>query len=240
MRRRISVHGAWQPRRRWGCRAASQNVLGSGAHPTRRSVLTRAERPVHSVATTAQGRQRRVALLRAVVRLALDPGWHQIASNGCFGDSVTAGGRLAMTAVPLKAVIAEANAAQFEGRFSKADFIYIARDDEYQCPAGERLRRHQSCVENGMRIDTYWTYICPHCPIKEQCTTGNERRVRRWEHEAVLDAMHRRLDRKPDAMKVRRRDRACLRNAETLDGFGARHEDTRARQYRNALARPCI
>ena len=92
-----------------------------------------------------------------------------------------------------------------EGRFSKADFIYIARDDEYQCPAGERLRRHQSRVENGMRIDTYWTYICPHCPIKALCTTGHERRVRRWEHEAVLDTMQARLDRKPDAMKIRRR-----------------------------------
>ena len=92
-----------------------------------------------------------------------------------------------------------------EGRFSKLDFIYIAKDDEYLCPAGERLRRHQTRLEDGMSISVYWTYICPHCPLKTQCTTGNERRVRRWEHEAVLDAMQRRLDRKPDAMKVRRR-----------------------------------
>jgi len=92
-----------------------------------------------------------------------------------------------------------------EGRFSKLDFIYIARDDEYLCPAGERLRRHQTRLEDGLNISVYWTYICPHCPLKIQCTTGNERRVRRWEHEAVLDAMQRRLDRKPDAMKVRRR-----------------------------------
>ena len=94
--------------------------------------------------------------------------------------------------------------AKAQGRFSKADFIYIARDDEYQCPAGERLRRQQSSVENGMRIDTYWTYICPHCPIKEECTTGNEPEpgIRRWEHLAVLEVMQRRLDRKPDAMKV--------------------------------------
>jgi transposase len=92
-----------------------------------------------------------------------------------------------------------------EGRFSKLDFIYIARDDEYLCPAGERLRRHQTRLEDGLNISVYWTYICPNCPLKTQCTTGNERRVRRWEHEAVLDAMQRRLDRKPDAMKVRRR-----------------------------------
>jgi transposase len=95
--------------------------------------------------------------------------------------------------------------AKAEGRFSKADFIYIARDDEYQCPAGQRLRRHHSSVENGLRIDTYYTSVCPQCPIKAQCTTGQERRVRRWEHEAVLEAMQARLDRKPDAMKLRRR-----------------------------------
>ena len=95
--------------------------------------------------------------------------------------------------------------AKAEGRFSKADFIYIARDDEYQCPAGQRLRRHQTTIESGLQIQTYWTYICPQCPIKSECTTGNERRVRRWEHEAVLDTMQARLDRKPDAMKIRRR-----------------------------------
>jgi hypothetical protein len=95
--------------------------------------------------------------------------------------------------------------AKAEGRFSKADFIYIAKDDEYQCPAGERLRLHQTTTENGMNVCTYWTYVCPQCPLKPQCTTGNERRVRRWEHERVLDAMQRRLDRQPDAMTLRRR-----------------------------------
>jgi transposase len=92
-----------------------------------------------------------------------------------------------------------------EGRFSKADFIYIARDDEYQCPAGQRLRRHHTSIEGGLSIQTYYTSVCPQCPIKAQCTTGNERRVRRWEHEAVIDAMQRRLDRQPEAMTLRRR-----------------------------------
>jgi transposase len=92
-----------------------------------------------------------------------------------------------------------------QGRFSKADFIYIARDDEYQCPAGQRLRRHHTCIESGLSIQTYYTSVCPQCPIKAQCTTGNERRVRRWEHEAVIDAMQRRLDRQPEAMTLRRR-----------------------------------
>jgi len=40
--------------------------------------------------------------------------------------------------------------------------------------------------------------------MKAQCTTGKERRVKRWEHEAVLEAMQARLDRDPDKMRVRR------------------------------------
>jgi len=40
--------------------------------------------------------------------------------------------------------------------------------------------------------------------MKAQCTTGKERRVKRWEHEAALDAMQARLDRDPDKMRVRR------------------------------------
>jgi len=56
-----------------------------------------------------------------------------------------------------------------------------------------------------MKINVYYTSGCQTCTLKRQCTTGTERRVRRWEHEAVLDAMQKRLDRKPDQMKVRRR-----------------------------------
>jgi len=39
---------------------------------------------------------------------------------------------------------------------------------------------------------------------EEQCTTGKERRISRWEHEAVLEAVQARLDRNPDKMRVRR------------------------------------
>jgi len=90
-----------------------------------------------------------------------------------------------------------------EGRFSKADFIYIAKDDEYQCPAGERAIRRFTTVEHGMTIHKYWSSACPRCPLQGQCTTSN-RRITRWEHEAVLEAMQRRLDCKPKAMMVRR------------------------------------
>jgi len=90
-------------------------------------------------------------------------------------------------------------------RFAKSDFIYVASDDEYQCPAGERLYRHSTIVENEMNLRCYWnTSACLACEIKEQCTTGKERRLKRWEHEHVLDTMQQRLDQDPEKMRLRR------------------------------------
>lgn len=95
--------------------------------------------------------------------------------------------------------------AKAEGRFDKGDFIYIARDDEYQCPAGERAIYRFSTVESNLKQHVYWTSACPRCAMKESCTTGDYRRIRRWEHEEVLERVQHRLDRKPDAMTLRRR-----------------------------------
>jgi len=97
------------------------------------------------------------------------------------------------------------SSAKAEGRFDKSDFIYIARDDEYQCPAGERAIYRFSREENGLLLRRYWSSACPQCPMKAQCTPSDYRRISRWEHEAVLEAVQRRLDKQPRAMTLRRR-----------------------------------
>jgi len=94
--------------------------------------------------------------------------------------------------------------AKARGRFGKQDFVYRANDDVYICPAGERLPYRFTNVEDGKTLHRYWTTACTTCPIKVQCTTGKERRITRWEHEAVLEKVQRRLDKKPDMMHVRR------------------------------------
>ena len=94
--------------------------------------------------------------------------------------------------------------AKAEGRFDKADFIYIARDDEYRCPARQRAIYRYTSMEGGLTLRTYWSSACPHCPMKSQCTPSDFRRIRRWEHEAVLEAMQRRLNRTPEASRLRR------------------------------------
>ncbi len=95
--------------------------------------------------------------------------------------------------------------AKAEGRFDRSDFIYIARDDEYQCPAGERAIYRFTREEHGLQLRRYWSSACPQCAMKAQCKPSPYRRIARREHEAVLEAVQHRLDRTPDAMKIRRR-----------------------------------
>ncbi|TCV89485.1 IS1182 family transposase [Sulfurirhabdus autotrophica] len=90
------------------------------------------------------------------------------------------------------------------GLVDKRDFIYIKQDNEYLCPAGERLAQRHSTIEHEMKINVYYTRACHSCALKAQCTTAKERRIRRWEHEDVLDVMQARLDNNPGKMKQRR------------------------------------
>lgn len=90
------------------------------------------------------------------------------------------------------------------GRFEKQDFKYIPETDEYLCPAGSHAPHRFDSKEKGMKVGVYWPSNCMTCELKEQCTTGKERRIRRWEHENVLDRMQRRLDSDIEASRIRR------------------------------------
>ena len=94
--------------------------------------------------------------------------------------------------------------AKAEGRFGKQDFVYLPDEDVYRCPAGERLTYRYTNEEDGKELRRYWTTACSSCPLKPQCTTGPERRITRWEHEHVLEAVQQRLDANPNAMRQRR------------------------------------
>jgi transposase len=94
--------------------------------------------------------------------------------------------------------------AKSDGRFGKQDFVYLPTEDVYRCPAGEKLTYRYTNEEDGKTLRRYWTTACTHCPLKARCTTGPERRITRWEHEHVLEAVQQRLDENPRAMRVRR------------------------------------
>jgi transposase len=94
--------------------------------------------------------------------------------------------------------------SKLEGRFGKQDFVYLPDEDVYRCPAAQRLKHSFTTVENGQKLRRYMTNACRSCAIKDQCTTGKERRITRWEHEHVLETVQQRLDKDPQAMRRRR------------------------------------
>jgi hypothetical protein len=89
------------------------------------------------------------------------------------------------------------------GRFDRADFAYNADKDVYVCPAGEHLTyRYTSELDNKMQR-SYAASFCSGCVIKDRCTPAKERRIRRWEHEEVLERMHKRIDDDPSKLALR-------------------------------------
>jgi transposase len=90
------------------------------------------------------------------------------------------------------------------GRFGKQDFVYLGDEDAYRCPSGKKLNYHYTNEEDGQQLRRYWTNVCRDCALKPRCTSGKERRITRWEHEHVLEAVQKRLDKNPQAMRQRR------------------------------------
>ena len=94
--------------------------------------------------------------------------------------------------------------AKAAGRFGKQDFRYVAAEDVYICPAGQKLTYFFTTADKGLVLRRYRTNACQGCAIKHSCTTGKERLISRWEHEAVLEIVQARLDHHPEKMTVRR------------------------------------
>ena len=125
-----------------------------------------------------------------------------IADRGYFkGEQILACDKAGITVIVPKP---NTSSAKADGRFGKDDFIYDAQNDEYRCPAGQRLIWRYTTKERELNLHRYWSSDCKNCAIKGKCTPGEQRRITRWEDEAVLEAMQGRLDRFPEAMRIRR------------------------------------
>jgi transposase len=94
--------------------------------------------------------------------------------------------------------------AKSKGRYSKADFRYDAKHNEYVCPAGERLSKRGESREKGKTLWVYRTKRCGRCALKAECTTDDVRKIKRWEKEDVLDKAATNLKQEPDAMRQRK------------------------------------
>jgi transposase len=98
----------------------------------------------------------------------------------------------------------QTSGSKFGGLYGKPDFRYDAKKDEYVCPAAQRLGYRTTVLQDGLYMHTYVTTKCGTCPLQSKCTPLPYRRIRRWEHEDVIDAMLMRLEKAPNMMGVRR------------------------------------
>lgn len=125
-----------------------------------------------------------------------------VADRGYFrGEEIRACDQASITTYLPKPMTSGAKA---NGRFDRADFIYDAQKDEYRCPADQALIWRYSTTEKAMLVHRYWSSHCQQCALKEQCTPSQQRRITRWEHESVIEALQHRLDQAPQMMRVRR------------------------------------
>ncbi len=125
-----------------------------------------------------------------------------VADRGYFnGEEILACEEAGITVTLPKPMTSNAKA---EGRFGKQDFRYVADEDVYVCPAGEKLTYSFTTQDKGMVLRRYRTTACHSCGIKKSCTKSKERLISRWEHEHVLEAVQRRLDEHPEKMRQRR------------------------------------
>ena len=72
-------------------------------------------------------------------------------------------------------------------------------------PAGQIAIYRFTAVEDGKTLRKYWSSACPSCHLKPHCTPAPCRRISRWEHEEVVEAVQARLDAAPEASRVRQR-----------------------------------
>lgn len=139
-------------------------------------------------------KQAKEALQKEALTVVADKGYYK-------GEEVAACVENGITPIMPKCLTSGNKA---NGLFDKRHFVYDPKSNTYQCPAGELLIERFRSLEKGKHLINYWSSNCKHCTLKSSCTTSDQRRVKRWENEEVLDQMQSNLENMPDAMKIRR------------------------------------
>jgi len=111
---------------------------------------------------------------------------HILADKGYFsGAELLACHEQGITATVPRA---DTSGSRVHGLYVKADFVYDRDADIYRCPAGEALSYRSTIEQQGLQMRSYRTTACPACPLRSRCTTGKERRIKRWKHEHLVEA----------------------------------------------------
>ena len=95
--------------------------------------------------------------------------------------------------------------ARAEGHYHKTAFVYDAALDQYLCPSGAALHRESQTIKHGGFAYLYSNpSACRQCVWREKCTSGKYRRVERYENEASVEAVARRVAAHPPIVRRRK------------------------------------
>jgi transposase len=185
--------------------ARSMNSRGSGivGYNVQSAVDVEHHLIVAHEVTNVGSDRRQLSRMAKKAREALDiDGLEVVADRGYYnGDEIKACEDSGIAAYLPKPLTSPNKA---KGHYDRSRFRYIEADDEYECPAGERLIYRSERIEAGKQLRRYWSSACPNCTVKPECTSGKERRLSRWVHEDVLDRGEYRLRQQPERMSLRR------------------------------------
>jgi transposase len=182
-------------------RAMATNGKGTGlvGYNVQAAVDAKHHLIVHHEVTNAGSDRAQLSGMAAGARNATDQDdLTVLADRGYYsGDEVLACEKAGVTPIVPRPLTSGAKA---EGRFGKQDFVYLPDREAYRCPAGKTMKWWFNRIdEDGRPLRYYWTTNCPDCPIKARCTPAKMRRITRWEHKGVLDAMQKRSTRRRTA-----------------------------------------
>jgi len=144
---------------------------------------------------SSMGQQAKDAMQRKQLTVLADEGFYD-------GDEI-----LACKQANIRALVpkSESSSSKAQGRYGKSDFVYDAKRDEYICPARQRLTYRFDTQDRGKTRRVYMRHGCSSCALRAKCTTSkHSKRIKRWEHEHVLEATAAALANKPDAMVIRK------------------------------------
>ena len=139
--------------------------------------------------------QAKTALEAKTLTVIADPGYYK-------GEEIVDCYEAGITALVPKV---DTSGKRAKGQYTRADFIYDAEQDEYVCPAKQRMTYRFTTEDKGKQMRAYMTNRCGSCALKAKCTSGKERRIKRWEKEHRLETADALLKKQPDAMRQRKR-----------------------------------
>jgi hypothetical protein len=124
----------------------------------------------HDVTNTSSDRSQLAHMAKEAQAVLQTDELEAVADRGYYdGKEILACEEAGITVTLPKPMASGAKAA---GRFGKQDFVYLAEDDAYRCPAGEVVKYYYTNDEHGQQLRRYWTNACRTCALKSRCSTA--------------------------------------------------------------------